>query len=128
MRSMIKSLFRLAIPIMRGLPGQRDAPDDGTVFKIDNRIVLENPTDQTALDIFKGTWTSKFPGAFANLKAGNVPLFDDPRIPRGTQHLGPIEGLNVLDLGPLEGGQAYTLQMMRGRIQSYRSKQILSSI
>jgi hypothetical protein len=88
------------------------AADDGTVFKIDNRIVLKNPTDQTALDIFKGTWTSKFPGAFADLDAGQTPLFDDSRIPRGTEHLGTVEGLTVLDLGPLEGGQAYTLQRL----------------
>jgi hypothetical protein len=82
------------------------------VFDVGNRITLECPSPQTALDIFKGNWISQLPGDFSKFVAGTIPLFDDPRIQAGTKHLGSVEGLNVLDLGPLEGGQPYLLQQM----------------
>ncbi len=81
-------------------------------FKIEDRLILKNPTPQTALDIFKGTWLSSFPGEYSQYKAGHIPLFDDSRIPESTKFLGPIEGKKFLDLGPLEGGQAYVLEKM----------------
>ena len=86
--------------------------NDGIIFHIADLMVLKNPTPQTAIDIFKGTWLSKFPGKFETYEAGSMPLFDDQRIPQATKYLGSIEGLNVLDLGPLEGGIAYTLEKM----------------
>lgn len=88
------------------------ATADGTVFKIDDRLVLKNPTPQTALDIFKGTWISRLPGEFARYEAGKTPLFDDERIPLCAPYLDGIQGKTALDLGPLEGGQAYVLEKM----------------
>jgi len=88
------------------------ATADGTIFKIDDRLVIKNPTPQTALDIFKGTWISRFPGEFAHYEAGETPLFDDGRIPLCAPYLRGIEGKTALDLGPLEGGQAYVLEQM----------------
>ena len=38
------------------------------------------PSDQNALDLFAGEWSSQPPPARAELKAGVTPLFDDPRI------------------------------------------------
>jgi hypothetical protein len=84
----------------------------GMIFKIDDRIVLTKPSPQTALDIFRDTWTSSMPGEFSKYKAGSIALFADIRIPLGTKYLGSVEGLRVLDLGPLEGGQAYVLEQM----------------
>jgi hypothetical protein len=85
------------------------------VFDIEERLILHNPTPQTALDIFKGTWISSFPGEFSQYNAGNIPLFEDIRILESTKFLGPIEGKSFLDLGPLEGGQAYVLEKMGAR-------------
>jgi protein-L-isoaspartate O-methyltransferase len=87
----------------------------GTIFKTDERIVLKDPSPQTALDIFKGTWISRLPGEFSKFAAGTTPLFEDERIPRAEKFLGPVAGMNVLDLGPLEGGQAYVLEKMGAR-------------
>ncbi len=82
------------------------------IFKIENRLILQKPTPQTSLDIFKGTWISKFPDELSNYIAGELPLFEDTRIPDSTRSLGPVTGKRVLDLGPLEGGIAYVLEKM----------------
>ena len=96
------------------------------LFKIEDRLVLKNPSPQTALDIFKGTWISQLPGHYANLEAGKTPLFDDPRVPDSEKFLGPIHNKRVLDLGPLEGGQAYVLEKMGARsIVSVEANSIL---
>jgi len=95
-------------------------------FKIEDRLILKNPTPQTALDIFKGSWLSSFPGEYSQYTAGHIPLFDDSRIPESTKFLGPIEGKNFLDLGPLEGGQAYVLEKMGAKsIVSVEANSIL---
>jgi hypothetical protein len=88
---------------------------ENLIFTTENRMILTGPTPQTALDIFQGTWISKLPGEFAHYTAGSTPLFDDIRIPLATQHLGPVKNLDILDLGPLEGGQAYVLEQCGAR-------------
>jgi|KBSMisStandDraft_5_1062788.scaffolds.fasta_scaffold526916_2 hypothetical protein len=79
-------------------------------FVIQNRLVHEFPSRTTALDIFKGIWISKFPGDLASYEGGPAPLFEDTRIPQSEPHLGTFAGKRVLDLGPLEGGQAYVAE------------------
>lgn len=71
----------------------------------------EHPSAQNALDIFKGEWTSKLPGEYAELHAGDLTLFHDPRITWGMEMLGGVKGLKILELGPLEGGHTYMLEM-----------------
>ena len=88
---------------------------ENLIFTTENRIVVTAPTPQTALDIFQGTWISKLPAEFARYTAGSTPLFDDTRISQGVPHLGPVKDLDVLDLGPLEGGQAYVLEQQGAR-------------
>jgi hypothetical protein len=39
------------------------------------------PDPQNALDIFKGTWSSRMPEPYALLQAGPLPIFEDARIP-----------------------------------------------
>jgi 2-polyprenyl-3-methyl-5-hydroxy-6-metoxy-1,4-benzoquinol methylase len=81
-------------------------------FKIANRLVHRYPSPETALDIFKGIWISKFPGELSAYEGGAAPLFEDMRIPAAVPYLGSFAGTNVLDLGPLEGGQAYVAEKM----------------
>lgn len=70
------------------------------------------PSAQTAIDIFKGEWASHFPGALGvPVEAGWIPLFEDGRIDWGVDELGGINGFRVLELGPLEGGHSYMLEM-----------------
>jgi SAM-dependent methyltransferase len=69
------------------------------------------PSVQNALDIFKGEWTSKLPGEYAELRAGDdTTLFNDPRITWAMEMLGGVKGLKILELGPLEGGHTYMLE------------------
>lgn len=91
---------------------EKDEKNDTVTFTIEDRLILKSPSPQTALDIFKGTWTSQLPGEYAKHMAGSTPLFEDTRIPMCAALLGGIEGKRVLDLGPLEGGQAYVLEKM----------------
>lgn len=86
--------------------------DGGTGFKIADRLVNRFPSAETALDIFKGIWISKFPGELATYEAGSAPLFEDMRIPAALPYLGSLVGKRVLDLGPLEGGQAYVAEKL----------------
>lgn len=66
------------------------------------------PCDQNAVDIFKGEWSSRFP-EFAGVQAGTIPLFDDERIKWLLSSV-DVSNLNLLELGPLEGGHSYMLE------------------
>jgi hypothetical protein len=76
------------------------------------------PSDQNALDLFAGEWSSQPPASRADLKAGSTPLFDDPRIGWANHQLiemglaGGVTDREVLELGPLEGGHSYLLDRL----------------
>lgn len=70
------------------------------------------PTEQTAIDIFRGEWASAFPAPLAHLSAGSAPLFAAPHVPWGVEVLGGVVGQRVLELGPLEGGHTYLLDRL----------------
>jgi hypothetical protein len=74
--------------------------------------VRSAPSVQNAIDIFKGEWASHFPAALGTpVEAGGIPLFEDSRIVWAINELGGIEGFRVLELGPLEGGHSYMLEL-----------------
>jgi SAM-dependent methyltransferase len=65
----------------------------------------EPPSIQTAIDIFRGTWTSAFPPEYA-VTAGTLESFDDVRVRWASGVLpGGFSNLTILELGPYE---AYT--------------------
>ncbi len=68
------------------------------------------PHPQNALDLFKGEWTSKLPGEWADLDAGSIPLFEDSRLAWFINQIGGVRGKRVLELGPLEAGHTYMLE------------------
>ena len=69
------------------------------------------PSRQTAVDMFAGEWSSKFPeGCGAVATPGLAPLFDDPRLEMGNRMYGGFNNRSILELGPLEGGHTYMLQ------------------
>src|SRR3954467_8350863 len=76
------------------------------------------PSDQNALDLFAGEWSSQPPSIRPELKAGNTPLFDDPRITWANDRFiemgieGGFAGRDVLELGPLEGGHTYLIDRL----------------
>jgi SAM-dependent methyltransferase len=67
------------------------------------------PTPQLAIDIFKGGWSSQFPAEFG-VQAGVSLLFEDPGLQHAIALVGGIEGLRILELGPLEGAHSYSLE------------------
>ena len=73
------------------------------------------PSDQNALDLFAGEWSSSPPANRPELKAGTTPLFDDPRIAWAHHRFiemgieGGFAGREVLELGPLEGAHTYLI-------------------
>jgi hypothetical protein len=87
-----------------------DAPGTAPAPSILDAYLHVAPTDQTAIDLFKGEWASKFPPPFDHLQAGGVPLFQDTRIHWALEKLGGARGDSVLELGPLEGAHAYMLE------------------
>ena len=76
------------------------------------------PSDQNALDLFAGEWSSQPPASRPELKAGATPLFDDPRIAWAHHKLiemgveAGVANRAVLELGPLEGGHTYLLDRL----------------
>jgi hypothetical protein len=74
------------------------------------QYIMAAPSDQNALDIFRGEWVSKFPGRWAGLQAGDTRFFEDLRIHLLLGVVGSVQGYRVLDLGPLEAGLAYMLE------------------
>jgi Protein of unknown function (DUF1698) len=73
-------------------------------------FIITAPSPQTAVDAVPIRWASKFPPPLDAVRAGQVPLFEDPRIEWAFDELGGAEGKTVLDLGPLEGAYCYMAQ------------------
>ena len=73
--------------------------------------VMSEPSAQNALDIFKGEWSSKLPeGSGLTTEPGPVALFEDERVKWAEDVFGSFNGLEILELGPLEGGHSYMFQ------------------
>jgi Protein of unknown function (DUF1698) len=73
-------------------------------------FVTTAPSAQTALDAVPDAWASSFPPPLDGLQAGRAPLFEDPRVSWAFEALGGVQGVAVLDLGPLEGAHSYMAQ------------------
>lgn len=77
---------------------------------LDN-YVTSAPCVQNALDIFQGEWATKLPSpAGMDWASGTVPAFDDPRLRWFIKEIRGIEGMSVLELGPLEGEHTFMLE------------------
>ena len=95
----------------RGAQGESTKASDGTGNVLDE-YVHGPSSDQNALDIFKGQWSSQLPGVWKELKAGTATLFDDARIQWAAEQLGGFKGQRIIELGPLEGGHTYMLESL----------------
>jgi Methyltransferase domain len=105
-RKRVRHILR---PSAAGAAGASHLPARPTTNNILDVYLHEAPTPQTAVDIFKGEWSSRFPPPFADLNAGPIPLFQDDRLAWALAELGGIQGQTVLELGPLEAGHSYML-------------------
>lgn len=68
------------------------------------------PSAQTAIDAVPDTWASRFPPPLEHVRAGTAKLFEDPRMSWAFERLGGVEGMTVLEIGPLEGAHSYMAQ------------------
>jgi len=76
-----------------------------------DEYVTAAPSNQAAVDMFAGEWSSKYPeGCGVVTSPGQAPLFDDPRLEMGNRMYGGFNSRSILELGPLEGGHTYMLQ------------------
>lgn len=73
-----------------------------------DQYVRGAPSDQNALDLFQDTWSFGLPPEF-QLNAGTLPGYADGRIVSAINHLGGVDGMKVLELGPLEASHSYML-------------------
>ena len=80
-------------------------------MKVLDAYVTSSPSTQTMLDIFQGEWSSRLPDHLQlNTQPATARLFEDDRIAWAEENLGSFAGLNILELGPLEGGHSYMCQ------------------
>lgn len=78
-------------------------------------VCLKKPSAQNVVDMFAGEWSSQMPSGSGLVSTGAIPLFEDQRMTWLEQVLGPVRGMNVLELGPLEGGHTYVLHQLGAR-------------
>ena len=94
-------------------------PSDSTK----SRFIKEFPSQQNALDIFSNAWACKIPNqpGETTLKSGSVDVFhEDPRPDEAVDALGDenrrFDGLDILELGPLEAGHTYRLEKLGAKV------------
>lgn len=75
---------------------------------LNERYVSKVPSAQQTVDLFGGSWASRLP--IEGVRSGTVALFEDERIQWLLDRLGGAAGLDVLELGPLEGGHSTMLE------------------
>ena len=72
-----------------------------------SHFVTEAPSAQSAVDLFKGEWGSRIP--LEGVESGRSLLFEDERLIK-LIHGESVEGMDVLELGPLEGAHSCMLE------------------
>ncbi len=83
------------------------------------RFERRAPSPQNAVDIFRDRWASDLSRVLGVSGTGTVPLFaGDDRPGMAATAFGKggrLDGLDVLELGPLEGGHTYQLEKLGAR-------------
>ncbi len=76
-------------------------------------FVSEAPSTQNVIDLFDGEWSTAMPSDLGAVsRPGHAGLFTDGRISWAGQILGPFRGLDILELGPLEGAHSFMLEQL----------------
>jgi hypothetical protein len=75
-------------------------------------MVLRYPSPQNIVDLFAGEWSSRLPPGSGLMSGGEADLFTDERVRWADRVLGPMAGMKLLELGPLEGGHSYMMHWL----------------
>ena len=74
------------------------------------------PSDQTAVDVFRGRWASDLSQLLKVNGTGPGPLFTNDGRPDNVAaefgRNGSLEGMTILEIGPLEGAHTYKLEQL----------------
>ncbi|HTI67053.1 MAG TPA: DUF1698 domain-containing protein [Caulobacteraceae bacterium] len=76
---------------------------------------LRAPSVQNAVDLFEGQWATDLSDVLPGIEAGPHRMFTDHRPRQAAERLGTagrIDGLSVLELGPLEGAHTWQLEQL----------------
>ena len=92
---------------------KKSIPNRGVHTSEEVVLSKEFPTDINSFTIFHNSWITSVPGA-ASI-TGDIPLCQDPRVQWLIDNKA-LQGMNVLELGPLEGGHTYMLEKIGGAI------------
>lgn len=81
---------------------------------LDRKFERRFPSHQNAIDIFRDRWASNIEEVHPGVTSGPLPMFKADRRPSiAAQHLGftpgSLQGMKILELGPLEGAHSYQL-------------------
>ncbi len=84
-----------------------------------NKFEHRAPAAQNAIDIFSGKWACDLGTVCPGTKAGTSRLFTHDSRPKMLAEAfgsgGRLDGMSVLELGPLEGGHTYQLEHLGAR-------------
>jgi hypothetical protein len=105
-RSASQILRRAAAAALDRLPFHRPAEKPAAAALDD--YVEAPPCAQNAIDALEG-WNMALPPQ-AGVRAGPGTFYADPRIFWALEQFGPLEGRDVLELGPLEASHTYMLE------------------
>jgi SAM-dependent methyltransferase len=103
----------------RRLTAPVDPPASPAMPAVDNpllRFEQRAPSDQTAVDLFRGRWACNLEPLIGVSGTGEALLFTHDRRPEQAAaaigHEGGFSGFNVLELGPLEAAHTYLLETL----------------
>ncbi|TMJ04553.1 MAG: methyltransferase domain-containing protein [Alphaproteobacteria bacterium] len=91
------------------------APADSTPMVGATKFEQRAPAHANAIDIFSGHWATDLSEFSPAWHGGSVKLGTDPRPRSAAEHLGKanrLDGMTVLELGPLEGAHSYQLEKL----------------
>ncbi len=114
--SSIRPSFRLVSKSLRRAATALDQlatekPTDRPAMATLDEYVESAPNAQNAVDALPG-WNMALPPEVGVI-AGPGAFYQDPRIHWALEQFGPIEGRDVLELGPLEASHTYMLEQRR---------------
>ncbi len=80
------------------------------------------PSNQNAVDAVPG-WSTSLPGEYGTV-GGRLGTYHDERIFWAAACYGPLEGANVLELGPLEAGHTIQLERLGARVTGIEANRL----
>lgn len=85
----------------------------------EGRFERRAPSPQNVVDLWAGNWASDLSGLLGVTGTGKAGLFEqDERPAQAAERLGAggrLDGMSVLELGPLEGGHSWMLERLGAR-------------